>query len=119
MEQSARDLHGVAFYMDDILVTDNNAQEHLENLRALFRRLNKEGLCCNLEKCIFTQPSVEYLGHTSSKDGVAMGSKVGAVISMSVLKDAKTLRSFMGSVQLYAKFLPPNLYCINNNRAIA
>ena len=64
MEQLTRDLRGVAVYMDDILVSGNNAQEHLGNLRALFRRLNEKGLHCNLEKCTFAQPSVEYLGHT-------------------------------------------------------
>ena len=55
MEQFTRDLRGVAvyMYMDDILVSGNNTQEHLENLRALFRRLNEKGLHCNLEECIF------------------------------------------------------------------
>ena len=34
MEQLTRDLHGVAVYMDDILVSGYNAQEHLEDFRA-------------------------------------------------------------------------------------
>ena len=46
MEQLTRDLRGAAVYMDDILVSSNNAQEHFENLRALFKRLNEKGLCC-------------------------------------------------------------------------
>ena len=71
MEQLTRDKHGVAVYMDDILVSGNNAQDHLDNVRALFRRLNEKGLRCNQEKCIFAQQSVEYLGHTLSKDGFA------------------------------------------------
>ena len=71
MEQLTSDLHEVAIYMDDILVRGNNAQEYLENLRELLRCLNEKVLCCNMEKCIFAQPRVEYLGHTLSKDGVA------------------------------------------------
>ena len=109
MEQLTRDKHGVAVCMDNILVSGNNAQEHLENLRALFRCLNEKGLCCNLEKCIFAQASVEYLGHTLSKDGVAKRSKVDAVLRMPPPTDIGTLRSFMGSVQFNAKFLPPYL----------
>ena len=42
MEQLTRDQHGVALYMDNILVSGNNAQEHFENLRALLRRLNEK-----------------------------------------------------------------------------
>ena len=81
--------------MDDILVSGNNGQEHFENLRVLFGRLNEKGLHCNREKCIFDQPSVEYLGHTLSKNGVANGFKVDVVLKMPVPKDVGTLRSFM------------------------
>ena len=37
MEQLTSDLHGVAIYFDDILVSGANAQEHLQNFRALFQ----------------------------------------------------------------------------------
>ena len=100
MEQLIEDLCGVAFYMDDLLVSVNNEQMYFESLRALFEWLNGKGLRCNLEKCIFTQPIVEYLGRTLSKDGVAKGSKVDAVLKMPPPKDVETLRSFLGSVQL-------------------
>ena len=103
MEQLTRDLH-----VDNILVSGNNAQENPENLRVLFRRLSEKGLCFNLEKCIFIQSSVEYLGHILSKDGVAKRSKVDTVLRMALPKDVGTLVSFMGSVQFYVKFLQPN-----------
>ena len=41
MEQLTRNLRGVAVYTDNILVSGNNALEHLGNLRALFKRLNE------------------------------------------------------------------------------
>ena len=62
--------------------------------------------------CIFAQVSVDYLGHTLSKDGVAKGSNVNAILRMPLPTDVETLRSFMGSVQFYAKFLPPYLSAI-------
>ena len=58
MEQLTTDLKGVAVYLDDILVSGDNAQDHLENLRALFQRLYDKGLRCRLEKCQFAQPVV-------------------------------------------------------------
>ena len=71
----SRDLRGVAVYIDDITVSVNNAQKHLDNLKAQFRCLNEKGLHCNPQKCMFAQSSVEYLEHTLSKDGLAKGSK--------------------------------------------
>ncbi|KFD47710.1 hypothetical protein M513_11388 [Trichuris suis] len=41
MEQLTSDLRGVAVYLDDILVSGNNAEEHIQNLRALLGNLWK------------------------------------------------------------------------------
>ena len=73
MEQLTSDLKGAAVYLDGILVSGDNAQDHLENLRALLQRLNDKGLRCRLKKCQFAQPVVEYLGHLLSNEGVAKG----------------------------------------------
>ena len=56
-------MHRVAVYIDNILVSGNNTKEYLGDLRTLFRHLNEKRLCYNLEKCIFAQPSVEYMYH--------------------------------------------------------
>ena len=106
MDQLTRDLQGVAVYMDDILVSGATAAEHLQNLRSLLKRLQDKGLRCRLEKCIFAQPSVEYLGHILSRQGIAKGSKVDAVKMMPPPETVSGLRSFLGSVQFYGKFLP-------------
>ena len=62
MEQLTQNLRGVAVYFDDILVSGDNAKDHLMNLRALFKRLEEKGLRCNREKCVFAQVSIDYLG---------------------------------------------------------
>ena len=106
MDQLTRDLPGVAVYLDDILVSGNTAQEHVNNLRRLLQRLNEKGLRCRLEKCVFAQPCVEYLGHSLSKDGIAKATKnVDAIRKMPPPTDVSSLRSFLGSVQFHAKFL--------------
>ena len=106
MDKLTKDLQGVAVYMDDILVSGAMAAEHLQNLHALLRRLEEKGLRCRLEKCSFAQPSIEYLGHTLSQKGVAKGQKVDAVKAMPPPENVASLRSFLGSIQFYNKFLP-------------
>ena len=106
MEQLTCDLQGVAVYLDDILVSGESAADHLQNLKQLLQRLEEHGLRCRLEKCSFAQSSVEYLGHKLTLVGEEKGSKVDAVRNMTEPTDVTSLRSFLGSVQFYGKFIP-------------
>lgn len=105
MDKLTADLPGVAVYLDDLLVSGNTAQEHRDNLHRLLSRLDEKNLRCRREKCSFGQPSVEYLGHLLASEGIAKGAKVEAVLHMPPPSDISTLRSFMGQVQFYSKFL--------------
>ena len=113
MDQLTKDLPGVAVYLDDILVSGCDAKDHMNNLKRLLQRLQEKGLRCKIEKCQFAQPWVEYLGHTLSQEGIAKGPKVNDVLKMDPPTDVSSLKSFLGSVQFYAKFLPPNLATIS------
>ena len=68
MNQLTSDLTGVAVYLDDILISGTTAEDHLNNLRQLLKRLNDKGLRCRIEKCVFAEDSVTYLGHTISRN---------------------------------------------------
>ena len=70
MGQLTRDLKVVVVYMVDILVTGSSPQEHLKKLRDLLQRLTDKGVKFRLEKCLFAQTSVEYLGYLLSRDMV-------------------------------------------------
>ena len=106
MDQLTSDLPGVAVYLGDILVSGSTAQEHLSNLKRLLQFLRGKWLRCLLEKCLFAQPYVQYLGHLLSSWGVAKSPKVDAVQKMLAPTTVSSLRSFLGSVQFYSKFLP-------------
>ena len=106
MDSLTSDLPGVAVFQDDVLVSGEDAQGHLNNLKGLLARLHENGLRCRRDKCKFAQASVEYLGHTLSAEGITKGSKVEAVIKMPPPTDVSTLKSFLGSVQFYGKFIP-------------
>ena len=105
MEQITADLPGVAVYLDDILVSGDNREKHLSNLRSLLKRLEEKGLRCRREKCDFARTQVEYLGHILSNTGISKGKKVDAVVSMPTPTNVSSLRSFLGSVQFYGKFI--------------
>ena len=94
-------------YLDDILVTGETFQEHLENLRQIFDRLKQAKLRLKPSKCQFLRQEVEYLGYIVSKDGVAADpAKVKAVQNFPVPADLKSLRSFLGLASYYRRFIP-------------
>lgn len=106
MENLTSDLPGVASFQDDMLVSGKDPKDHLSNLRGLLTRLKESGLRCRREKCEFAKPSIQYLGHTLSSEGVSKGIKVEAVKNMPPPTDVSSLKSFLGSVQFYSKFIP-------------
>ena len=55
----------VCVYIDDILVTGETEQQHLETLDAVLERLSKAGLRLKREKCAFMLQSVNILGTRS------------------------------------------------------
>ena len=112
MDKLTADLTGVSVFLDDILVSGHDAPSHVNNLRRLLQRLSDNGLKCRLEKCSFAQPTVEYLGHTLSADGVSKGQKLDAVLAMPPPTNVAQLRSFLGHVRFYSKFMPPSLASI-------
>ena len=60
-------LQGLPFmfnYIDDILVTGRNLEEHIQNLEAVLARLGKHGFRLKREKCAFPLPCVDYLSRS-------------------------------------------------------
>ena len=70
----------VLIYLDDILIFSRNVEDHKKDLRVVFTRLQNANLHLKDSKCNLFMQSVEFLGHTISKDGVSVESgKVAAV----------------------------------------
>ena len=63
MDRVAEGVKNCAVYIDDVVVFDTCWEEHLDNVEALVRRLEKANLVVNLAKCEFVQTSVQYLGY--------------------------------------------------------
>ena len=86
---------------------DLKLQNACQELCGDFPDLLKPELRCKLEKCAFVQPSVEYLRHVLSRQGIAKGPKVDAVLKMPAPTDVPSLRSFLRSIQFCTENLSP------------
>ena len=107
MDSVLRDLAFVFVYLDDILVASTSAEEHLQHLEQVFRRLDEHGLIVNRAKCQFSLPVIDFLGHRISSQGaVPLPSKVQAVADFPRPVTVKALQEFLGMVNFYNRFLP-------------
>ena len=96
----------VCIYLDDILITGEDDAEHLHTLELVLSRLEAAGLRLK-KKCAFLMPSVGYLGHTIAADGLyPTKEKTRAIVEAPTPQDVSQLRSFLGMVNYYCKFLP-------------
>ena len=100
-------LPGVCAYIDDLLITGETDEEHLKNLDAVLARFQVAGVCLKLNKCAFMLPEVEYLGHRISARGLHPTSeKVKALNNAPTPTNVTQLKSFLGLLNYYNKFLP-------------
>ena len=107
METLLQGLHHVCVYLDDILITGRSQLEHLKNLEEVLKRLEEAGMHLKQEKCTFLMSEVEYLGHKICQESLhPTESKVRAVADAPEPKRVAELRSFLGLVNYYGKFLP-------------
>lgn len=60
----------VFVYLDDIIICNNNFDEHLATLREVFQRIREARLRLNVEKCRFCVDQLKYLGHVVDKEGI-------------------------------------------------
>jgi len=106
MDEILQGIEGTVCYIDNILVTGNTDEEHLQRLQEVLRRLRDSGLRLKSEKCAFFQPSVEYLGHLIDSVGIhPLPSKLKAIVNAPPPTNVQQLRSFLGLLNYYSKFV--------------
>lgn len=101
-------LHKFCFvYMDDIVVFSKSLHEHMLHLRLIFEKLQAFNLKVQLDKTEFLRKEVAFLGHVVTPDGVKPNpSKLEAVENYPLPKNQKEIKSFLGLVGYYRKFIP-------------
>ena len=104
MENLLSDIPQVSVYLDDILVT---GKDHVYHLYLVLQRLESAGLTLKKSKCTFVVSSVEYLGHIIDAQGLhPSNSKVRAIRDAPSPTNITELKSFLGLLNYYHKFLP-------------
>ncbi|XP_076461774.1 uncharacterized protein LOC143294228 [Babylonia areolata] len=94
-------------FIDDVLVATETKEEHLQTLRKLFLRLRECHVLARPSKCELGCQEVEYLGHR-----VGDGKIQPTLEKMQKIREAprpvtkKEVRSFLGLVGYYRKFIP-------------
>ena len=106
MESILEGIPHVCVYIDDILITGPSSDEHLASLKLVLSKLEEAGMRLKREKCSFLMPSVEYLVHKISAEGILpMDDKVEAIKKAPIPQNVAELRCFLGMISYYTKFL--------------
>ena len=107
MEMLLKDVSNVVIYIDDMVVFGKTVQEHNETLQTVLEKLARAGLVLKKEKCKWNQDSIAFLGHIINRDGVTpMKAKVEAIQKLRAPTNVTELRTFLGMVNYYHKFIP-------------
>ena len=107
MDSLLQGIPHVAVYVDDILLTGESTEEHLATLDTVLQRLGTAGMRLKRKKCIFVAKEVEYLGHRINAQGLhPTQEKVKAIREAPKPSCVTELKSFLGLLSYYSKFLP-------------
>ena len=106
MEHLLQSIPYVIVRVDYILVFGASDEDHLNSLEEVLKRLASAGLWLK-NKCVFMEPQVTYLGYKVSKEGIQpLDGKVDPITNAPAPKNVSQLKSFLGMINYYQKFLP-------------
>jgi len=94
-------------FIEDLCIASSSWDEHLSMLAQVFKLLIEAKLKLKPSKCILAAAEVTFLGHLISETGIRQDqSKLAALKRMPEPKNVKELRSVLGMLNYYRKFVP-------------
>ena len=100
-------LDQVINYIDDILIFTETWEEHLRVLQEVLRRILQAGLTARPSKCFVAFETLEFLGHVVGKGQLKpRPGKIEQIMNATRPTTKKEVRSFIGLVSYYRKFVP-------------
>ena len=96
----------MAAYLDDVIEFDSDPFAHVLTITGLFKHLRKHNLKLSPSKVKIGATGADFLGDTISPAGSwPNASKVAALTKRPMSSDLKQLRSLLGDLSYYSKFL--------------
>lgn len=96
-----------AAYLDDIIIFSETWEQHLQHLSEILTRIRTAGLTIRPEKCSFAKPETVYLGHVLGHGVIRPEKgKLEAIQHAKQPTTKKQVRSFLGLVRWYRRFIP-------------
>ena len=94
-------------YIDDVIIGSPDLETHLKHLEQIFTVLNDNNLQINIDKCVFAEKQVKFLGHLISNDGLSpLPSRMDTIQNFPLPKTVTNLRSFLGTINYCHRFIP-------------
>lgn len=114
----------IIVYIDNIYVYGKTLLETNEKLKLVLQRIQESGLKLKLNKCKFFDTKLDVFGFEVNKTGIkVLKSKIEPLLSLPRPDNIKMLRSFLGKVNYYNRFLQnmaivlkPLYDCLKNDK---
>ena len=100
-------MEGVHPYFDDIVIaTDGDLAMHAEQVCAVVERLAAYGIQVNLEKCLFAQREIEFLGKIVANGEIRVDqSKIEPIVNRPPPTNRKELMEVFGMINYYKEHI--------------
>lgn len=97
----------VAVYVDDVLIFNDNFDDHVGTVDNVLSRLGEGGFVVAPKKCNFFVQEIPYLGHTLSQKGLAMTPTYVDKLTQQLvsIKNKDQARMALGMAQFYSRFI--------------
>ena len=96
----------LVLYLDDVVIFSSSVELHLSHLQIVLDRFRQVNVRLKTTKCRLFRKSVKFLGHVLSSEGIQVDpGKTQTWREYPVPKNVKQVRSFIGGVSYYRKFI--------------
>ncbi|UYV85121.1 K02A2.6-like [Cordylochernes scorpioides] len=100
-------IHYALNYFDDIFIHSKTYEEHIKHLDDILGIFEQEDIKLNLNKCKFLQKEIQFLGYTiNSGKYTPNNTNIEAILKLNRPYNIKTLQRFLGTINIYNKFIP-------------
>ena len=107
MAEAFADFTGFHRIVDDIVIYDNDLQQHISHVKQFLQRCADKHISLNLDKCKFCQTEVTFAGFRLSAKGYQVDTSITDAISKFPKPTNRTeLRSFFGLVNQLSSSTP-------------